>query len=110
MKQPVLKKSMEQTKAEWVLLIELQEEKEPPQLSRRYGNGIRMRRFAVQADSQKFAHLYDLPVSRVKIFSALRKKKIAKGKRLQNIAVWLVSFSEHKFNKPKAQSLRLKTF
>jgi hypothetical protein len=46
-----------------------------------------MRRSAGQEDSLMFAHLYDLPVGRAKIFSALRKKKIAKGKRLRNIAV-----------------------
>ena len=97
-------------KAERVLLIELQEEKEPPRRGRRYGNGIRMRRFAVRADSRKFAHLYDLPVSRVKIFSALRKKRIVIGKRLRNIAVWWVYFSKHKFNKPEAQRLKPKTF
>ncbi len=74
-------------KAERVLLFELQEEKELPRPGRRYGNGIRMQRFAVQADSQMFGHLYDWPISRAKIFSALHKKKTAIEKRLQNIAV-----------------------
>ena len=110
MKLPVLKKSMRQMKAEWVLSFEYQEEKEPRLRDHQYGNGNPMRRSAVLRDSQTFAHLYDLPVNRAKIFSVLRKKKITIEKRLQNIAVWLVSFSEHKFNKPTAQSLRLKTF
>jgi hypothetical protein len=88
MKQPVLKKSIEQMNVVQVLLIEIQEEKEPSQRDHRYGNGIPMRRFAVRADSRRFAHLYDLPVSRVKIVSALRKMKIARGKRLRNTAVW----------------------
>ena len=96
--------------AEQVLLFEFQEEKEPPPRGHQYGNGIRMRRSAVLEDSQTFAHLYDLPVNRAKIFSVLRKKKIAIGKKLRNIAVWWVYFSEYKFNKPKAQSLKLKTF
>ena len=87
MKQPVPKKSMEQTKAEQDLLFELQEEKELPRQGRRYGNGIRMRRLAVRGDSQMFGHLYDWPVGRAKIFSVLHKKKTAKEKRLQNIAV-----------------------
>ena len=52
MKQPILKKSTEQMKAERVLLFELQEEKELPRRGRRYGNGIRMQRFAVLDDSQ----------------------------------------------------------
>jgi hypothetical protein len=102
MKQPVLKKSIGHMKAERVLLFELQEEREPPRRGRRYGNGIRMRRFAVRGDSQTFAHLYDWPASRAKIFSALRKKKIAIGKRLRNIAVWWVYFSGYKCKKLKA--------
>jgi hypothetical protein len=87
MKQPVPKKSIEQLKTEQDLLFELQEEKERLRRGRRYGNGIRMRRFAARGDSQMFGHLYDWPISRAKIFSALHKKKTAKEKRLQNIAV-----------------------
>ncbi len=74
-------------KVERVLLFELQEEKELQRRGRRYGNGIRMRRFVVRVDSQMFGHLYDWPISRAKIFSALHKKKTAIEKRLQNIAV-----------------------
>jgi len=74
-------------KAERVLLFEPQEEKELPRRGRRYGSGIRKRRFAVRVDLQMFGHPYDWPISRAKIFSASHKKKIAIEKRLQNIAV-----------------------
>jgi hypothetical protein len=97
-------------KAERVLLFECQEEKGPRPRDHQYGNDIRMRRSAVRDDCQKIAHLYDLPVSRVKIFWALRKKKTATGKKSQIADVWLVNFSDYKFNKPKAQSLKPKTF
>jgi hypothetical protein len=110
MKQPVLKKSMEQMKAERVPSFECQEEKEPRRRGHQYGNGIRMRRFAVREDSLTFAHLYDLPVNRAKIFSVLRKKKIAIKKRLQNIAVWWVTFSDCKCKKPNAERLTLNAF
>jgi len=68
-------------KAERDLLSGHQEEREPPPRDRQYGNGIRMMRSAVQDDSRMIAHLYDLPVSRAKIFSALRKKKTAGEKK-----------------------------
>jgi hypothetical protein len=79
---------MEQMKEERALQFEYQEEKAPPRRGHQYGNGSRMLRSALQEDSLMFAHLYDLPAGRAKIFSALRKKKKAKGKRLRNIAVW----------------------
>jgi hypothetical protein len=87
MKQPVPNKLVVQMKAEQVLLPECQEGKEPSPRGHRYGNGIRMQRSAVQEDSMKIAHLYDLPVSRAKIFSVLRKKKIAGGKKWLNADV-----------------------
>jgi hypothetical protein len=75
-------------KAEQVLLFGCQEEKVLPPRGHQYGNGIRMRRFAVQDDSRRTVHLYDLPVGRARIFSVLRKKKIAREKKWQNAGVW----------------------
>ena len=74
-------------KAEQVQLPEYREEKELLQQGHQYDNGIRMRRSAVRAGSQMFGHLCGLPANHVKISSVLHKKKIATGKRLQNIAV-----------------------
>jgi hypothetical protein len=68
MKQLALKKSIVQMKGVWFLLSGRQEEKEPSPPGHRYGNGIRMQRFALQEDLQMFAHPHDLPVSRAKIF------------------------------------------
>jgi hypothetical protein len=70
MKQSVLKKLMEQMKTEQAQLFECREEREPPQRGHQYGNGIRMRRSVAREGTQTFAHLYDLQVSRAKIFSA----------------------------------------
>ncbi len=75
-------------KAERVLSSEFPEEKELLQRGHQYDNGIRTRRSVVRVNQQTFVHLYDLPVNHVKIFSVLRKKKIAIGKRLRNTAVW----------------------
>jgi len=97
-------------KAEWVLSFEYQEEKEPRRRGHQYGNGTPMRRSAVLRDSQMFAHLYDLPVNRAKIFSVLRKKKITIEKRLQNIAVSWVTFSDYKCKKLSAERLTLNAF
>ena len=97
-------------KAEWVLSFEYQEEKEPRRRGHQYGNGTPMRRSAVLGDSQTFAHLYDLPVNRAKIFSVLRKKKIIIEKRLQNIAVSRVTFSDCKCKKLSAERLTLNAF
>ena len=79
---------MELMKAEQILLSECQEEKEQPLRGHLYGNGIRMKRSVVLDDSKTIAHLYDLPASRAKIFSVLCKKKIATGKKWQNVDVW----------------------
>ncbi len=89
-------------KAEQVLLSEYRVEKELLRRGHQYGNGIRTRRTAVRGDSPKFAHLYDLPVNHVKIFSELRKKKIAIGKTLRNSDVWWVHFSGYKCKKLSA--------
>jgi hypothetical protein len=75
-------------KAERVLLFGCQEEKGLLPRGHQYGNGIPMRRSAVQDDSLRFAHLYDLPADRARIFSVLRKKKIARKKKWQNAGVW----------------------
>jgi hypothetical protein len=69
-----------------------------------------MRLFAEREDRRMFVHLYDLPAGRAKIFWALRKKKTTTGKKPLNTAVWLLNFSDYKFNRLNAQSLRPKTF
>ncbi|HEY2348624.1 MAG TPA: hypothetical protein VGH64_06395 [Puia sp.] len=97
------------TKAESFLLSECQEEREPPQQDHQYGNGIRLRRFADLEDPHMFAHLCGLPAGRAEIFSELHKMKTAGEKILQHSAVYLVSVSDYKFNKPKVQSLKPKT-
>jgi hypothetical protein len=88
MKRPVLSKSIEEMKAERVLLFEYQEEKGLLPQGLLYGSGIRRQRSAVQGDSQMIVHLYDLPVNRAKIFSALHKKRITAGKKQPNADVW----------------------
>jgi hypothetical protein len=110
MKQPVLKILIEQMIKERVQLFEYREEKEPLQRDHRYGNDTRKRRFVVREDLRRFAHLCDLRASRAKIFSVLHKKKTAVEKRLRNIAVWWVYFSEHKCKKLNAERLTLKAF
>ncbi|MEJ0079584.1 MAG: hypothetical protein WDM78_01130 [Puia sp.] len=89
-------------KAEQALLPEHRGEKELQRRGHQYGNGIRSRQSAVREGSQMFAHLYDLPVNHVEIFSVLHKKKIAIGKTLRNAAVWWVHFSGYKCKKLKA--------
>ncbi|HET7000420.1 MAG TPA: hypothetical protein VFI33_03895 [Puia sp.] len=88
MKRPVLSKSIEVMKAEWVLLSEYLEEKGPLPQGLLYGSGIRMRRSADQADSQMTVYLYDLPINRAKISSALHKKRTVAEKKQPNADVW----------------------
>jgi hypothetical protein len=93
-----------------IRLSEHPEEKAQPPPGRLYGNDILKRRVADRANWRMIVRPYDLPAGRAEIFLASHKMKTRAGKTLLKFVLWFLNVSECKFNKPKAQSLRPKTY
>jgi hypothetical protein len=55
-------------------------------------------------------HRDDLPAGHAGIFSVLHKKKTGAGKTLRKFVVWFLNVSGCKFNTPKVQSPKRKTY
>lgn len=70
-----------------VQLFECPEEKVPQQQGHQYGSETRKQQPAAREGWRMFAHPYDWPADRAKIFSVLRKKKITAGKMLRKIVL-----------------------
>jgi len=68
-------------------LSEYQEEKVPSPQGHQYGNDRRMQQSADPQHLPWYAHPYDLPAGRAKIFSVLHKTKKAGEKILQHSAL-----------------------